>query len=74
MLTNPFILLSIPVSPMQMLVGAKVGIRTAKPMRPGASIYWRKRGEFRVSMSVTLAFFTRLFFTVSRISSTTRGL
>lgn len=74
MLTNPFILLSIPVSPMQMLAGTKVGIQTGKAALPKYSNYCRKSGEFSVSMSVTLAFLTRLFLTVSRMSCTTRGL
>ncbi len=74
MLTNPFILLSIPVSPMQMLARAKVGIWAGKPTSPRGVIYCRKRGEFSVSISVTLAFLTRLFLTVSRMSCTTRGL
>ena len=64
MLTNPFILLSIPVSPMQLNAGAKVGIRTLCLARA----YCRKSGELSVSIKVTLAFLTKLFLTVSRMS------
>ena len=36
--------------------------------------YWRNSVEFSVLINVTLVFLTRLFLTVSRMSSTIRGL